>query len=155
VCRPDTRRGCSGTEPRCARHQQRRFYDEHARDYDRWMRFYDPLMLGDARRRVCSLASGRTLELAVGTWVQAAGIFATVVTRFFGWWLLGSALLGLGTAMVYPSLIAAVSDNSHPAWALLADRTGAMGIVKAVDPVQYHRFCCLSRIRRYVKRAVK
>jgi SAM-dependent methyltransferase len=54
------------TEPRRARHQ-RRFYDEHARDYDRWMRFYDPLMLGDARRRVCSLASGRTLELAIGT----------------------------------------------------------------------------------------
>jgi len=30
--------------------------------------------------------------------------------------LWGSILLGLGTAMVYPSLIAAVSDNSHPSW---------------------------------------
>ena len=30
--------------------------------------------------------------------------------------MLGSILLGLGTAMVYPSLIAAVSDASHPSW---------------------------------------
>jgi ubiquinone/menaquinone biosynthesis C-methylase UbiE len=45
----------------------RRFYEEYAADYDRWMRFYDPVMLGGARRRVCSRASGRTLELAIGT----------------------------------------------------------------------------------------
>jgi ubiquinone/menaquinone biosynthesis C-methylase UbiE len=31
------------------------------------MRFYDPIMLGDARRRVCSRGRGRTLELAIGT----------------------------------------------------------------------------------------
>jgi MFS family permease len=30
--------------------------------------------------------------------------------------MLGSILLGFGTAMVYPSLIAAVSDASHPSW---------------------------------------
>jgi MFS family permease len=36
--------------------------------------------------------------------------------RSFGWWIVGSVLLGLGTAMVYPSLIAAVSDASHPSW---------------------------------------
>jgi ubiquinone/menaquinone biosynthesis C-methylase UbiE len=45
----------------------RRFYDASAGEYDRWMRFYDPLMLGDARRRICSRASGQTLELAIGT----------------------------------------------------------------------------------------
>jgi MFS family permease len=49
-------------------------------------------------------------------WVQAAGLFLTAATREFGWWILGSVLLGLGTAMVYPSLIAAVSDASHPTW---------------------------------------
>src|SRR3712207_1033458 len=59
---------------------------------------------------------GRKGLIVVGMWVQAAGIFVTVATRSFGWWLLGSALLGLGTAMVYPSLIAAVSDASHPSW---------------------------------------
>jgi MFS family permease len=51
-----------------------------------------------------------------GMWVQAAGIFVTVGGRSFGWWLVGSVLLGVGTAMVYPTLIAAVSDNSHPSW---------------------------------------
>jgi MFS family permease len=59
---------------------------------------------------------GRKGLIVAGMWTQAAGIFVTVATRDFGWWLLGSVLLGLGTAMVYPSLIAAVSDNSHPAW---------------------------------------
>jgi MFS family permease len=59
---------------------------------------------------------GRKGLIVGGMWVQAAGIFATVAGRTFGWWMLGSALLGAGTAMVYPALIAAVSDNSHPSW---------------------------------------
>jgi MFS family permease len=59
---------------------------------------------------------GRKGLIVVGMWVQAAGIFVTVATRDFGWWMIGSVLLGVGTAMVYPSLIAAVSDNSHPSW---------------------------------------
>jgi MFS family permease len=59
---------------------------------------------------------GRKGLIVVGMWVQAGGIFLTVANRSFGWWLWGSILLGLGTAMVYPSLIAAVSDNSHPSW---------------------------------------
>ncbi len=59
---------------------------------------------------------GRKGLIVAGMWVQAAGIFVTVATMGFGWWMLGSVLLGLGTAMVYPTLIAAVSDASHPAW---------------------------------------
>jgi MFS family permease len=59
---------------------------------------------------------GRKGLIVAGMWTQAAGILVTVTTRSFGWWLLGSVLLGLGTAMVYPSLIAAVSDASHPSW---------------------------------------
>jgi MFS family permease len=59
---------------------------------------------------------GRKGLIVAGMWVQAGGIFLTVANRGFGWWLWGSILLGLGTAMVYPSLIAAVSDNSHPSW---------------------------------------
>jgi MFS family permease len=59
---------------------------------------------------------GRKWLIVAGMWVQAGGIFVTVAGRSFGWWMLGSVLLGLGTAMVYPSLIAAVSDNSHPSW---------------------------------------
>jgi MFS family permease len=48
--------------------------------------------------------------------VQAAGLLLTALTRHFEYWLVGSLLLGIGTAMVYPSLIAAVSDASHPTW---------------------------------------
>jgi MFS family permease len=59
---------------------------------------------------------GRKGLIVAGMWVQAAGLFLTAGTGRFEWWLLGSLLLGLGTAMVYPSLIAAVSDASHPAW---------------------------------------
>jgi MFS family permease len=59
---------------------------------------------------------GRKGLIVAGMWVQAAGLFMTAATHWFGWWLLASVLLGLGTAMVYPTLIAAVSDASHPSW---------------------------------------
>jgi MFS family permease len=59
---------------------------------------------------------GRKGLIVGGMWVQAGGLFVTLLGRSFGWWMLGSSLLGLGTAMVYPSLIAAVSDASHPSW---------------------------------------
>jgi MFS family permease len=49
-------------------------------------------------------------------WVQSGVLFLTALTREFEVWLIGSLLLGLGTAMVHPSLIAAVSDASHPTW---------------------------------------
>jgi len=59
---------------------------------------------------------GRKGLIVAGMWVQAGGLLLTAATRDFGWWIAGSVLLGLGTAMVYPSLIAAVSDASHPTW---------------------------------------
>lgn len=59
---------------------------------------------------------GRKGLIVAGMWVQSGGLFLTAGTRDFGWWLIGSLLLGIGTAMVYPSLIAAVSDASHPTW---------------------------------------
>jgi MFS family permease len=59
---------------------------------------------------------GRKGLIVAGMWVQAAGLFLTALTRSFGWWFFASVLLGLGTAMVYPTLIASVSDASHPSW---------------------------------------
>jgi MFS family permease len=59
---------------------------------------------------------GRKGLIAAGMWVQAAALLLTAATRSFSWWALASVLLGLGTAMVYPTLIAAVSDASHPSW---------------------------------------
>jgi MFS family permease len=59
---------------------------------------------------------GRKGLIVAGMWVQAGGLLLTAATRDFTCWIAGSVLLGLGTAMVYPSLIAAVSDASHPTW---------------------------------------
>jgi MFS family permease len=49
-------------------------------------------------------------------WVQAAGIVCFVVGNNFWDWLAGAVILGLGTALVYPTLLAAVSDVAHPHW---------------------------------------
>ncbi|HMA47743.1 MAG TPA: MFS transporter, partial [Frankiaceae bacterium] len=58
---------------------------------------------------------GRKWLIAAGMWVQAAiGLVALDTT--FGTWALAAVLLGAGTAMVYPTLLAAVGDVAHPAW---------------------------------------
>jgi MFS family permease len=59
---------------------------------------------------------GRKPLIAMGMAVQAAGIWLILATHTFGWWLGGSILLGVGTAMVYPALLAVVSDAAAPEW---------------------------------------
>lgn len=59
---------------------------------------------------------GRKWLIAAGMWVQAAGIGVIAGASRFGPWALGSALLGVGTAMVYPTLLAAIGDVAHPSW---------------------------------------
>jgi MFS family permease len=59
---------------------------------------------------------GRKWLIAGGMGVQAVGIGLIAGTRGFGSWVIGSVLLGLGTAMVYPTLLAAVSDVADPSW---------------------------------------
>jgi len=59
---------------------------------------------------------GRKGLIAAGMWVQAVGLFIVAILDGFGSWLLGSVLLGIGTAMVYPCLLAAVSDAADPTW---------------------------------------
>lgn len=63
---------------------------------------------------------GRKGLIVAGVWVQALGLLLTGATGQFVWWFASSVLLGVGTAMVYPSLIAAVSDAST--------RAGATGL---------------------------
>jgi MFS family permease len=68
---------------------------------------------------------GRKWLIAAGMWVQGAAIGVVVVSqRFFGF-AAGAVLLGLGTAMVYPTLLAAVGDVAAPAW-----RASAVGIYR-------------------------
>ncbi len=68
---------------------------------------------------------GRKWLIAGGMWCQAAGIAVLVVGRSFGPWYLGAVLLGVGTAMVYPTLLAAISDVAHPTW-----RASAVGVYR-------------------------
>ena len=68
---------------------------------------------------------GRKWMIAAGMWVQAIGIALFVLGRGFGMWLVGAALLGIGTALVYPTLLAAVSDVAHPQW-----RASAVGVYR-------------------------
>jgi len=57
---------------------------------------------------------GRKGLIAGGMIVQAAGIWVTVMVPAYPAWLTGAALQGLGTAMVYPTLLAAITDHTHP-----------------------------------------
>jgi MFS family permease len=59
---------------------------------------------------------GRKWLIAGGMWLQAVGIGLLVVGQVMAVWIGAAVLLGLGTAMVYPTLIAAVSDVAHPVW---------------------------------------
>lgn len=46
---------------------------------------------------------GRKGLIVWGMWLQAAALFMVAALNGFGWWLGASMLLGLGTAMVYPT----------------------------------------------------
>jgi MFS family permease len=59
---------------------------------------------------------GRKGLIVAGMWVQAIGLAVTALSGTFTGWLIGSLLLGVGTAMVYPALLAVVSDVAHPSW---------------------------------------
>ena len=68
---------------------------------------------------------GRKQLIVWGMWIQAAGIALTAMASRFPGFSMGAALLGLGTAMVYPTLLAAIGDVAHPAW-----RGSAVGVYR-------------------------
>ncbi|MCG3153464.1 MAG: hypothetical protein DKINENOH_00052 [bacterium] len=68
---------------------------------------------------------GRKWMIALGMVVQALGIALFVVGKDFSAWLAGAVLLGSGTALVYPTLLAAISDVAPPAW-----RASAVGVYR-------------------------
>ena len=68
---------------------------------------------------------GRKWLIASGMWVQALGIVLVVVAKSFSGFAAGAALLGIGTAMVYPTLLAAIGDVAHPSW-----RASAVGVYR-------------------------
>ena len=75
---------------------------------------------------------GRKWLIVSGMWVQALGIFLVAVAPTWGngpgnflWWMVGAVMLGTGTALVYPTLLAAIGDVAHPGW-----RASAVGVYR-------------------------
>jgi MFS family permease len=68
---------------------------------------------------------GRKWQIASGMWIQAAGIGLFVLHPGSGFSIGGAMLLGLGTALAYPALLAAVSDVARPEW-----RASAVGVYR-------------------------
>jgi MFS family permease len=68
---------------------------------------------------------GRKWMIACGMWVQAGGIALIAAASSFFPWMTGAVLLGVGTAMVYPTLLAAIGDVAHPSW-----RASAVGVYR-------------------------
>jgi MFS family permease len=68
---------------------------------------------------------GRKSLIVGGMWVQAIGIAITAASTRMHGFVVGAVLLGLGTAMVYPTLLAAIGDVAQPAW-----RASAVGIYR-------------------------
>jgi MFS family permease len=63
---------------------------------------------------------GRKWLIAAGMWIQAAGIYVVSVSAGGAGFSAGGVLLGVGTAMVYPTLLAAIGDVAGPSWRALA-----------------------------------
>ena len=59
---------------------------------------------------------GRKWLIASGMLVQAFALALVAGAHSFGPWLAAAILLGIGTAMVYPTLLAAIGDVAHPVW---------------------------------------
>jgi MFS family permease len=68
---------------------------------------------------------GRKWLIAGGMWMQAIGIGVIVASVTLWRFAAGATLLGVGTAMVYPTLLAAIGDVAHPAW-----RASAVGVYR-------------------------
>jgi MFS family permease len=68
---------------------------------------------------------GRKVLITYGMWTQAAALWFILAANQFTLWIIGALLLGLGTAMVYPTLQAAISDVAEPDW-----RASSMGVYR-------------------------
>ncbi|WP_149401675.1 MFS transporter [Dictyobacter arantiisoli] len=57
--------------------------------------------------------------------LRAATLGLLPLLHGFGWWALAMSVLGLGTALVYPTLLATIADVAHPDW-----RASAVGVYR-------------------------
>ncbi len=81
--------------------------------------------IGQLATGALSDRTGRKWLIVWGMWMQAAGIAVVSVASAFAGFAAGAVLLGIGTAMVYPTLLAAVGDVAHPTW-----RASSVGVYR-------------------------
>ena len=75
---------------------------------------------------------GRKHLISVGMATQAAALVVIALGNGFGMWAVGTMILGAGTAMVYPTLLAAIGDVAHPVW-----RGRAVGVYRVWRDLGY------------------
>lgn len=68
---------------------------------------------------------GRRVPIASGMWIQAAALLGLALTSGFAPSLTLALLLGIGTALTYPALLAGVGDFAAPGW-----RAAAIGVYR-------------------------
>ena len=81
--------------------------------------------LGQLFTGVWSDRVGRKWLIVGGMWIQALAIAAIAMADGFEGFALGAILLGAGTAMVYPTLLAVIGDVAHPSW-----RASSVGVYR-------------------------
>ncbi len=114
---------------------------------------------------------GRKRPIVAGMCLQAAALALVVLWRGAMPWAVAMALLGVGTALVYPTLLGAVSDVAHPEWrastvgvyrlwrdtgyavgalaaGLLADRLGAAWAIGAVAALTFASGAAVAAVMR-------
>jgi MFS family permease len=75
---------------------------------------------------------GRKRLIVGGMWTQALSLAVIALSREFAGFAVGTSLLGLGTAMVYPTLLAAIGDIAHPSW-----RASSVGVYRFWRDIGY------------------
>ncbi|ASF40785.1 MFS transporter [Halobacillus halophilus] len=68
---------------------------------------------------------GRRKLIVSGMFVQALSLWFILFVDTYPLWILGAIFLGIGTAMVYPTILASISDVTHPQW-----RATSMGVYR-------------------------
>ncbi|QEH42312.1 MFS transporter [Chitinophaga sp. XS-30] len=101
-----------------------------------WIKAVYPVVWGFGQIVTGPLADkiGRKPLIVWGMFVQAFGhmVIGSTFLPALAAGLTGSVLLGIGTAMVYPALLAAVSDTAHPSW-----RASSLGVYRFWRDIGY------------------
>jgi len=108
-----------------------------------WLAAIYPVVWGVCQLFTGALSDqvGRKWLIVIGMWVQALGIFLIASSIVFTAYLIGAVLLGIGTAMVYPTLLATIADIVNPAW-----RASAIGVYRLWRDLGYAAGALISGI---------